>query len=216
MSGYFSALQFFGYCCFFVVFVTNILLISKIQCHVTWLFVTALSSLSSFKNTQFLYSNIAFLFFLYFIAIRAKVAKYRKATNRTMYYAHVIKTYKTTHELPYEVLIRVPGQLCPCPPLEVGVEYLMVGSIKITYTGKQRLTLSINSFVKKWEDRLDQTIDFIKGKCGLPVAEIPVTTINPITEGIYIYIYDLQKQIQDSKYDGNLFVITFFYAFIIY
>lgn len=102
-----------------------------------------------------------------------------------MYYAHVIKTYKTTHELPYEVLIRVPGQLCPCPPLEVGVEYLMVGSIKITYTGKQRLTLSINSFVKKWDDQLEQTIDHVKSKCGLPVVERTLTTLAPSTKRMY-------------------------------
>lgn len=101
-----------------------------------------------------------------------------------MYYAHVITTYKARQELPYEVLIRVPGQRCPCPPLKVGVEYIMVGTSKATYTGKQRLTLSINSFVKKWNDDLDETIGTVKAKCGLRVdVERPVVTNAPFTEG---------------------------------
>lgn len=84
-----------------------------------------------------------------------------------MYYANVITTFKTIQPLPYEVLIRVPGQRCPCPQLKAGIEYLLIGKTKVTYTGKQRLTLSLNSFVEKWKNDLAGTINDVK--CGVPV-----------------------------------------------
>ncbi|KAK3732911.1 hypothetical protein QZH41_012668, partial [Actinostola sp. cb2023] len=120
-------------------------------------------------------------------AIRAKVTKYRHARNRTMYYANLITTYKTTTDLPNEVLIRVEGEHCPCPPLVVGVEYLMAGTTKATFTGKTRLALSLNSFVKEWVSELDDEVDAAKQECGLPVVLVPPVTV-PTKEGRKVLI----------------------------
>jgi hypothetical protein len=92
-----------------------------------------------------------------------------------MYYANLITTYKTTTELPNEVLIRVAGEECPCPRLLAGVEYLMIGKTKNTLTGKSRMTLTVESFVKEWSDQFDKEIDAVKMKCGLPVLTVQPT-----------------------------------------
>lgn len=104
------------------------------------------------------------------LAIRARVNKYRKATNRTMFYAHVITTYKTTIEMPIEALLRVPGEKCPCPRLVPGVEYLMIGKTKKTLNGKTRLTLNVESFYAAWRDEFEKEINTTKTRCGLPVV----------------------------------------------
>ncbi|EDO31655.1 predicted protein [Nematostella vectensis] len=110
--------------------------------------------------------------------ILARITKIRSNKQRTVYYADVLAAYKGRLSEPAEMLIRVPGGKCPCPPLRVGENYVLMGSMRTTSKGKTRMRLTPKNFVREWSLEFNSKVEDYKRKCGIPVPSVPTPAIN--------------------------------------
>lgn len=97
---------------------------------------------------------------------RGRVLKgYRTSANRTVYHVSVSTSYKSLANLSSVVLVRVPGVSCPCPQLQVGVDYVFMGWVRVKRKSISRMTLRPENFAQKWDEGFEVELSSIRSSC---------------------------------------------------
>lgn len=89
---------------------------------------------------------------------------------------NIIKTYKSTRQLPKQLALRVLGKHCPCPNMQIGKEYVIFGKLKMKKAGHLRVMFNRRSFVHEWSQEFEKEVDSLQRSCDLNSTVI--TTIN--------------------------------------
>ena len=81
----------------------------------------------------------------YISAVKAEILSNRKVRNETRYEIKVLHSYRSTFSLLSLEYLWSPTP-CPCPNMEVGQEYIIVGDLA-NHAGNRETRLQVNVYV---------------------------------------------------------------------
>ena len=122
------------------------------------------------------------IFFIDFTVVHVKILT--EAINEfsldTNYRVTVIHSFKMTTTLPTLRSVRILNNLCHCPLLLPGKEYLLMGQLTMR-AGLTKATAEISrdSYVEEWRESMVRRVPNLKKRC--PLITTQMTTLVPTT-----------------------------------
>lgn len=87
------------------------------------------------------------------------------SNKKTLYHLLVQNIYNSKLPLPKELFIRVTGIQCPCPRLQTGKEYLVIGRTRRTKKGYSKILINRRSFVEEWSGSFNSEVELLRNRC---------------------------------------------------
>lgn len=133
-------------------------------------------------------------YFILFLVFRGRVLKgYRTSANRTVYHVSVTNSYKNVSNLSSVILVRVPGVSCPCPQLQVGLEYVLMGWVRAKRKSVSKMTLLSKNFAQKWDEGFEEELSSIRSSCKKSVVDGPLVQSIAVVKGNSSFITIIRK-----------------------